>query len=298
MGLGDLSFSAVASLRSIDEWIATLNGNMAGAGRVGFKATRVKFDGGATSSLRPTVSPTLGVHIAEQSLGIVQTTLDFSQGAITASTDFTHLAIQQTGAAPAFFVLNTRADGAGTNYYTRDGEFHFNTEQPPRLVNNQGLYVMSNDGGANGDAVTLIDDGDTNSGELNVTVGALTGDEDVLNGQILLDRLRLQIVNNPQLELQFSRYGSTIFEVTAGVTLPAPAIGGVVGANGIDSNGNYTDAANNIVGRVVPNSLEASNASLTQTVPELALAQKMYEAMAKLIQVSLSNIDAALALVR
>ena len=294
MGLGDLSFSAVASLRSIDEWIATLNGNMAGAGRVVFKDTRVKFDGGATSSLRPTVSPTLGVHIAEQSLGIVQTTLDFSQGAITASTDFTHLAIQQTGAAPAFFVLNTLANGTGTNYYTRDGEFHFNTEQPPRLVNNQGLYVMSNDG----DAITLIDDGDTNSGEFNVTVGAAIGDEDVLNSQLLLDHLRVQIVNNPQQELQFSRYGSSTFEVTAGTVLGAAAIGGVLGANGIDSNGNYTDAAGNTVGRVVPNSLEASNASLTQTVPELSLAQKMYSAIAKVIQVSLSNIDTALGLIR
>ncbi len=74
MGLGDLSFAAVASLRSIDEWIAVLNSNMAGAGRVGYKATRVKFEGGAVTTGKPTVAPRLGVHIAEQSLGIVETT--------------------------------------------------------------------------------------------------------------------------------------------------------------------------------------------------------------------------------
>lgn len=283
MGLGDLSFSAVASLRSIDEWIAVLNSNMAGSGRVGYKATRVKFEGGAVSTGKPTVSPRLGVHIGEQSLGIVQTTLDFNQGAITASTDFTHLAIQQTSAAPAFFVLNTLADGSGTNYYTRDGEFHFNTEAPPRLVNSQGLYVMSSDG----DAVTLFDDGDALAGETNA-VG--TTDEDVFNGQILLDHLRVQIVNNPQMELQFSRYGSTIFELTPGAALPAISI--------LDVNGNYNDAFGNAAGRVVPNSLEASNASLTQTVPELSLAQKMYSAITKVIQVSLSNIDSALSLIR
>lgn len=286
MGLGDLSFSAVASLRSIDEWIAVLNSNMAGAGRVGYKATRVKFEGGAVSTGKPTVSPRLGVHIGEQSLGIVETTLDFNQGAITASTDFTHLAIQQTSAAPAFFVLNSLADGTGTTYYTRDGEFHFNTEAPPRLVNSQGLYVMSNDG----DAISLLDDGDATAGELNVTVGAVTGDEDVFNGQILLDHLRVQIVNNPQMELQFSRYGSTIFELTPGAALPAFSV--------LDVNGNYNDAFGNAAGRVVPNSLEASNASLTQTVPELSLAQKMYSAITKVIQVSLSNIDTALSLIR
>lgn len=286
MGLGDLSFAAVASLRSIDEWIATLNSNMAGAGRVGYKATRVKFEGGAVTTGKPTVSPRLGVHIAEQSLGIVQTTLDFSQGAITASTDFTHLAIQQTNSAPAFFVLNEQANGSGATYYTRDGEFHFNTEQPPRLVNSQGLYVMSNDG----DAITMLDDGDATVGELNVTVGTVTGDEDVYNGQILLDHLRLQIVNNPQMELQFSRYGSTIFQLAPGATLPPVSIP--------DVNGNYNDAGGNAAGRVVPNSLEASNASLTQTVPELSLAQKMYAAISKVITVSLSNIDTALSLIR
>ncbi|PIQ25519.1 hypothetical protein COW36_20965 [bacterium (Candidatus Blackallbacteria) CG17_big_fil_post_rev_8_21_14_2_50_48_46] len=286
MGLGDLSFAAVASLRSIDEWIATLNSNMAGAGRVGYKATRVKFEGGAVSTGKPTVAPRLGVHIAEQSLGIVQTTLDFNQGAITASTDFTHLAIQQTSSAPAFFVLNSLANGSGTRYYTRDGEFHFNTEQPPKLVNSQGLYVMS----ADNDAVTLIDDADATPGELNVTVGAATGDEDVFNGQILLDHLMVQIVNNPQLELQFSRYGSTIFEIAPGATFPATST--------LDVNGNYNDAGGNPAGRVVPNSLEASNASLTQTVPELSLAQKMYSAISKVITVTLSNIDTALSLIR
>lgn len=286
MGLGDLSFAAVASLRSIDEWIAVLNSNMAGAGRVGYKATRVKFEGGAVTTGKPTVAPRLGVHIAEQSLGIVETTLDFNQGAITASTDFTHLAIQQTSTAPAFFVLNSLADGSGTNYYSRDGEFHFNTEAPPRLVNSQGLYVMSNDG----DAISLIDDADATAGELNVTVGAATGDEDVFNGQILLDHLRVQIINNPQLELQFSRYGSTIFELSPGAVIPAFSV--------LDVNGNYNDVGGNPAGRVVPNSLEASNASLTQTVPELSLAQKMYSAIAKVIQVSLSNIDTALSLIR
>jgi len=283
MGLGDLSFAAVASLRSIDEWIAVLNSNMAGAGRVGYKATRVKFEGGAVTTGKPTVSPRLGVHIAEQSLGIVETTLDFNQGAITASTDFTHLAIQQTSAAPAFFMLNSLADGSGTTYYTRDGEFHFNTEAPPKLVNSQGLYVMS----ADNDAVMLFDDGDALAGEVNA-VG--TNDEDVFNGQILLDHLRVQIVNNPQLELQFSRYGSTIFERAPGAVFPATSV--------LDVNGNYNDAFGNPSGRVVPNSLEASNASLTQTVPELSLAQKMYSAITKVIQVSLSNIDTALSLIR
>ena len=82
MGLGDLGLSAVASLQSIDRWIATINSNMAGSGRVGYKASEVKFGGGTVSSDRPIVAPRLGINIAEQSLGVAQTTVDYSQGAV------------------------------------------------------------------------------------------------------------------------------------------------------------------------------------------------------------------------
>lgn len=290
MGVGDLSFSAVASLKSIDLWIATINSNMAGAGRVGYKATRVKFDGGVTQTLQPTVSPTLGVQVGEQTLGVVQTTLDFSQGAITASTEFTHFAIQQSGASVPMFVLNTQPDGSGDTYYTRDGEFHFDTSNPPLLVNSTGLYVMSQDG----DAISFANDGDANAGELNVTAGtfsdgtALPGgaiyDEDVVNGNISLDRFQIQEVRNPQLELRFSRFGSTIFEPEPTAAFPAVSTP--------NADGDFPS------GRVIPNSLEASNANLTASVPELSLAQKMYTAITKVIQVSLSNVDASLQLIR
>lgn len=269
MGVGDLSFSAVASLKSIDTWIATLNSNMAGAGRVGYKATRVKFMGGAISTDRPIVSPRLGIMVAEQSLGIAQTSIDFSQGAIAASTDFTHLGIQRTTASPGMFVLNTEADGSGDEYYTFDGEFHL--DPSGFLVNSDGLFVMSN-----GVAGGQID---------NNVIGADTGD--IVNDAISLDRLAISTWPNPQLELKFSRFGATIFERVN------PLVAATIGTT--DAIGNYT-SADGSAGRVIPNALEASNASLTQSVPELALAQKMYSALAKVIQVALANIDTALAL--
>lgn len=291
MGVGDISFGAVASLKSIDEWIATINSNMAGAGRVGYKATRVKFAGGTTSTSKPTSSPTLGVHVAEQSLGIVQTTIDFTQGSVVASTDSTHFAIQQTGASVPFFVLSDSPDptpGTDRFYYTRDGEFHWSSDSPPLLVNSEGLYVMSTDL----DAISLFDDGDATPSETNVGGGALN-DEDTTNGIIDLNRLRIVSYNNPQIQLQFSRFGSTIFEEPGTQSATPPNIG----SNGgtlltPDALGNFAN------GRVVPNSLEASNANLTQSVPELSLAQKMYSAITKVIQVSLTNIDSALGLIR
>lgn len=263
MGVGDLSFSAVASLRSIDSWIAVINGNMAGAGKVGYKASRVKFNGGTISNDRPVVSPRLGISIPEQSLGIAQTTIDFSQGAVTASTDFTHLAIQRTTASPGLFRLNTAFDGSGDFFYTFDGEFHLDSQG--RLVDSNGLFVMSQDNDAIG-----IDAGD------------------IVNDSIALDRVGISTVANPQLAIGFSRFGSSIFE-----ELPGTAAGDVIDVTP-DAVGNYTSVNGN--GRVIPNALEASNASLTAAVPELSLAQKMFSAISKVITVAFSNIDTALQL--
>ena len=269
MGVGDLSFAAVASLKSIDSWIAVINSNMAGSGRVGYKASRIKFGGGTVSSARPTVSPLLGINFAEQSLGTMETTIDFSQGSVAASTDFTHLAVQRTSAAPGMFTLNTRDDGTGEYYYTFDGEFHLNPSG--YMINADGLYVMSNSNGG---------------------IDALGKDAgDIVNDQLSLDRVLITVFGNPQLQLGFSRFGSGVFEELGTNNLLVP-----IGASQatIDAIGNYTNA--NGSGRVIPFALEASNSSLTQAVPELALAQKMYSAIAKVIQVALANIDTALQL--
>jgi len=276
MGVGDLSYAAVASLKSIDSWIATINSNMAGAGRVGYKASQIKFGGGTVSSARPTISPVLGINFAEQSLGTIQTTLDFSQGAITASTDFTHLAIQRTSASPGMFVLNTAFDGSGQYYYTEDGEFHLDASG--RLVNADGLFVMRN----------------STVGAANQAVG--TNATDIVNDQISLDRVEIATFRTPQLSLGFSRFGATIFQEVGANQFLAPTNAGFSGNLPTlqDAIGNYQSPAGS--GRIIPNALEASNASLTQAVPELALAQKMYSAIAKVIQVALANIDTALQL--
>lgn len=271
MGIGDLSYSAVASLKSIDMWIANINSNMAGSGRVAFKATRIKFDGGATSSERPIVSPRLGVNIAEQSVGVIQSAVDFAQGAITASTDPTHIAIQQTGSmVPMFrfvqpeFVNASGVVTGGQILFSRDGELHLSEDG--FLVNSQGLVLINTDDTAFGSNVN-----------------------DLVNGQMALNRVGISNFTNANMQLQFSRFGSTVFELTTGSGDP--------GAETVTAEGTINEGANP-VGRVIPNSLEASNSSLTQAVPELALAQKMFSAISKVIQVVQSNIDVCLGLIR
>jgi flagellar hook protein FlgE len=79
--------------------------------------------------------------------------------------------------------------------------------------------------------------------------------------------------------LQMSRFGSTVF------TAP-PA---TVGAPTLLTATQTTKLAK---------SLEASNASMTQSVPELSLAQKLFSALTKVLQIQQTNLDGVLNLVR
>lgn len=272
MGVGDIAFGAVSSLKSIDQWIAVLNSNMSGSARAGFKATRVKFNGTSLNVDRAPAGNRLGIQIGEQFLKTAQTLIDFGQGSVVASTEPTHIALQQDNTLRVpFFVLNDQSDGSGRTFYTRDGEFHFGTDA--LLRNSEGLFVMNNNNGATAP-----------TGAIRVA--------DTINGVLLLNRMGIKISQSPQLELAFSDFGSTIFEETA--------VSNIAATNFININtttGDMTFGGNNI-GRMIPNSLEGSNASLAQAVPELSLAQKMYSAIAKVVQVNFTNIDTVLNLMR
>ena len=255
---GDLSFAAMQSLKSIDDWIATLNGNMAGSARVGYKASRVTFKGGVANVMRAGTGGMLPLQFPEANLSDAGTSIDFSQGSIVASTEKTHFAIQGKG----FFVLTDNIAG-GNIFYSRDGEFHLDSSY--HLCNSQGLYLIR--AGAAGTVSAAI------------TIDPTASEYDPLTGvgflpTIATEPLYVQTIAN-LTGLKFSKYGSTVFESGGSLT--------ITGRDGTS---------------VVQQSLEASNASLTQLVPELSLAQKMFTAISKVLQVNFTNIDTILNLIR
>jgi flagellar hook protein FlgE len=86
--------------------------------------------------------------------------------------------------------------------------------------------------------------------------------------------------------LQYSRYGSTVYDMGF--------IPFVQNTSPWMTIANATTADATIVGK----SLEASNASMTQSVPELSLAQKLFSALTKVLQTKQTNVDGVLNLVR
>jgi flagellar basal body rod protein FlgG len=248
--------STIQSLKTVDQWIDVINANINGGVRTGFKSSRLKFTGSNVDIARPATPSNSPLQYAETGLAAGNTLIDWTQGAVTASTEHTHLAIQGEG----FFLLNTEPPGA--DRLTRDGEFR--TDAQGYLQHTSGLYL--NDPTSN-ERVWDDTNGGTPPNVFDVRLSAF-----IANGGA-----SLLYLDNKQ-DLQYTMHGSTVWE------LPPAFATTYVGLT--------TDAT------ILQNSLEASNASMTQSVPELSLAQKLFSALTKVLQISSSNQDALLSLIR
>lgn len=158
-----------------------------------------------------------------------------------------------------FFALGTLDTDAVISYYTRDGEFHV-------VVGAGGANLLVHSTGlylksAAGNLMFLHQNGLVTE----TTANTVMDETDVVS------------TATPNF-LRFSRYGSTVFETTsASATLVAVSTGNA---------------------RVLQSSLETSNTSLSQSLPELSLAQKFFSAISKVISVHQTNLDTVLNLVR
>ncbi|RYX88319.1 hypothetical protein EON78_07675 [bacterium] len=275
--IGGTSGNALSSLTAIDQWISTLNSSIAGSARTGYKNSQVTFGGGSTRMEKPVINGALGIQYAEQALNIGSTNIDFSQGQVVASTQFTHLAL--SGSQNAFFVYSDTANLAATNpppkyYYSRDGETHQDING--NLVNADGLFLVGKDTNNNNQIV-------------NIAIGSNSGPD--LTARIDAHNLGLpngarlaHVTINDLSSLKYSKYGGTVLQTDTPATLAGTF--GVAGAG----------ASLNV--RITGSALEASNVQLPSTTVELSLAQKIYNALAKVIQVDQAKLDSIFNLIR
>jgi flagellar hook protein FlgE len=299
--------STIQSLKAVDAWIDVINSNINGGVRTAFKASRLKFAGSNTNVDRAGTTTSLPLQFPEPSLVTQNTIIDFTQGAVTASTENSHLAVQGTGwfivvdpnsvtastGAVNAFTANTRA------YITRDGEFR--TNQWGMLVNSNGYYLVTagalsagtftntdmrcvynniDNPGNNANAISAIRLSDFMTNNL---AAAMTGSGSAAG--VAATATAIAKVTLGAQSLQYTQFGSTVFSF------------GFTSAGGTDTNiaiRSATTSDASILGK----SLEASNASMTQSVPELSLAQKLFSALTKVLQTKQTNIDGVINLIR
>jgi flagellar hook protein FlgE len=316
--------STIQSLKAVDAWIDVINANINGGVRTAFKTSRLKFAGSNTSVDRAGTSTSLPLQFPEPSLVTQNTAIDFSQGAITVSTENSHLAIQGPGfflvADPGSIRANGTCNAATTStrlYLTRDGEFH--TNQNGLLVNSAGFVLVTasiltnthnlnwDTGAATSDIRAVYNNLD-NSAPATVATGAyrlsdfvagiaggvtytLAGGGTYTTTAAANLTSSILKVTMGQQNLKYTTQGATVFDFGF---IPLP--GASIPIN--DDPSVVLDCATTADATVLNKSLEASNASMTQSVPELSLAQKLFSALTKVLQTKQTNVDGVLNLVR
>jgi flagellar hook protein FlgE len=315
--------STIQSLKAVDAWIDVINANINGGVRTAFKSARLKFAGSNTEVSRAGNSTSLPLQFPEPGLTTANTVIDFSQGAITASTEVTHLAIQGEGffllASPdAMDIYGTGGDGvSGDTVYsptarflvTRDGEFRTDASGflrtsfgyylvIPHLVGGLLQYSTTLAGGAPSAIRPVYNDIENPSfaGAAANNAGVrlseyITGSciNTISAGSWAPPGFASLLQLTGKQSLKYTSYGSTVFDFGYKVS------GGP--ANGTNDP-NVTISTNSALATILNKSLEASNASMTQSVPELSLAQKLFSALTKVLQTKQTNVDGVLNLVR
>ena len=79
--------STVQSLKAVDAWIDVINANINGGVRTAYKSSRLKFGGSNVNIGRAGNATSLPLQIPETGLMTANTVIDFSQGAVTTSTE-------------------------------------------------------------------------------------------------------------------------------------------------------------------------------------------------------------------
>ena len=306
--------STIQSLRAVDAWIDVINANINGGVRTAFKTSRLKFGGSNTNVDRAGTSTSLPLQFPEPSLATTNTVIDFSQGAITGSSEITHLAIQGEG----FFCL-ADPNIMGSNgelasplpstrmYLTRDGEFH--TNQFGMLVNSAGFYLVNVDFAGNNLRYQTVNFGPNTAfrgvyNDLELPKNPSTMAQHAIRLSDYLSSnpapgtcadgvsgfgspiIPLALAVQGKQSLMYTTQGSTIYDI------------GYTNTTGATTSTLQLQAGSTSTATILTKSLEASNASMTQSVPELSLAQKLFSALTKIIQTHQTNTDAVINLIR
>ncbi len=313
----NVSYAATKSLNAIDDWLSTCQANLSGSVRVAFKESALTYKGSNTIITRAPTNFAAGEMIGEQTLVTGDTQVNWRQGELVATSEDTHFAIQgdgffivtdpattNYGAPPLYFAGNTNVAGSQKAYLTRDGEFHWQTVLDP--------------GGANiGTAVTgVVDEQVLCTKEGLVVVGDYLGNSDdwhaVITKSLFYDPTRLEkpSVVQPSYdgafntgypatlvdynELQYSKYGSTIYDAPTANSYKTIVNGG---ANNFDRRDNVPPGP--ISGSIMREKyLESSNTDSARNLTEMSALGKMYNGFVQLIKAYNGTLDEILGFIR
>jgi flagellar hook protein FlgE len=251
--------SGVSALRTFSKGLEVIGSNIANVNTTAYK--------GASTSFKDTFSNTLRAATGAAGDSAVQIgtgvqiggiTTNFTQGSLSTTGKGTDLAVSGNG----YFAVQ---NGAGVNYATRDGSFHFDTTG--NLVNGEGMSVLDTAGAAisipNYDTVASFSIGTDG------TVNVFYDDGTTLATPQVVGLLKIAD------ETKLMKQGGNLYDFGATGTV----VGDIAGAG---TNG---------LGDIRSHTLEMSNVDLTDQFAELITTQRSFQAGSRLITVSDSVLE-------
>lgn len=204
-------------------------------------------------------------------LSIAETRRDDSQGSIVQTDSQTSLAIQGAG----FFLLQ---DAAGKSYLTRKGDFHFDSNG--RLVNGQGLFVMSFH---------------PNTGALGYTDKITAGGAGSAGDQVHFNGVG-QVVN----DTQSGDFGRQLAIAHVPNPLGVEAVGDPETFQVTSASGSMelSVPGDDGMGSIIPEAYEASTASMTEGLAHLGFWQRNFGATTAAMRAFTNALDDIISLFR
>ena len=259
-------FSAVSGLKGHQTMLDVIGNNIANVNTSGFKASRVLFSDMYYQTLSAASAPTpatggtnptqIGYGSKVASIDLLNTRSGFQQSARALDTYIS---------GEGFFTVQ---DSAGELNYTRVGAFSFDASG--NLIDGNGSFVMGQIPTLTNPVGTLVPINIPNfqnySGISIGPDGAITGTNLTTMAIQTLAQIPIAVFNNPDgLEQRGDQY--------FGETLNSGAPG-------------YSEAGTALAGQLVSGGLEMSNVDLSKEFTDMIVAQRGYQANARVITTS------------
>jgi len=256
--------TAVSGLQQFQQEIDVVGNNIANVNTTGYKSSRVDFE----DSFSQALGGSGGASQIGAGVDTASVSNNFKAGTITRTGVSTALAISRQG----FFVVRNATDSS--SFVTRAGDFHLDTSG--NLITNDGFRVQGFSDSALSTRGDIVIDGtgapagtaagakmESFSIDRTGTISVHMSDgTNFVRGQVLLQNFR-----DPS---QLVKEGNNLYSTTA--------------AAGPLAQTSVPDAAG--LGGIEANALEMSNVDLTSEMSSLILAQRAFQANARMITTS------------
>lgn len=254
-------YTTLTGLDAFHTQISQISNNMANLETTAYKSNGISFEEVLTETmtLNSATSP-----VAGKGVSILGTSTSWEQGDLIATGNTTDLAITGEG----FFIVNEAAGGSTATYYTRDGGFQYSVDpatSQATLLNDYGMAVQ-------GYALDPATGALGALGDITVPTSYLRtdiNDDGVVSGTDASGT----VTNLFQLALAIFSSKDGLNKVNDGLYIATSASG----------NAQVAAAGSGQYGSITSGALELSNVDMASEMADLVIAQRAYEACAKVM---------------